>query len=94
MFYNISTLLSNAPVAQSLLKIASGPHPKIAMFHASWGPGHNSTDYERYYATPPGADTLYKVEHYQSAYEPYVIVSRRVSWCVPHSGRDAGRSVR
>lgn len=57
--------------------------PVITSFHASWGPGHNSTDYERYYAIPPGAGAVYKVEQYQSAYEPYVITSRRVSWSAP-----------
>lgn len=41
------------------------------MFHASWAPGHNSTDYERFYAGSPGE--VYQVTGYQSAYEPYVI---------------------
>jgi glycosyltransferase-like protein LARGE len=44
------------------------------MFHAAWSPGHNSTDYERYYAAAPGE--IYKVTQYQSAYEPYVIVKK------------------
>jgi hypothetical protein len=44
------------------------------MFHASWGPGHNSTDYKKYYAAPPG--DIYKVTQYQSAYEPYVVFKK------------------
>ncbi|KAJ7502928.1 glycosyl-transferase for dystroglycan-domain-containing protein [Mycena galericulata] len=53
---------------------------KIGMFHASWGPGHSSTDYERYYAAPPGE--IYKVTSYQSAYEPYVIFKKDgPPWC-------------
>jgi hypothetical protein len=52
------------------------------MFHASWAPGHNSTDYARYLSPPPGgAQEVYKVTAYQSAYEPYAITSKRVSWC-------------
>ena len=31
---------------------------------------------------PPGSHTVYKVEQYQSAYEPYVIMSKRVTWYV------------
>ncbi|KAJ6497724.1 glycosyltransferase family 49 protein [Mycena sanguinolenta] len=53
---------------------------KLGMFHASWGPGHSSTDYERYYETPPGE--IYKVTGYQSAYEPYVIFKKDgPPWC-------------
>lgn len=52
------------------------------MFHASWSPGHNSTDYSRYLSIPPGSQELYKVTTYQSAYEPYVIMSKRVPWYV------------
>ncbi|KAF7362195.1 hypothetical protein MVEN_00565600 [Mycena venus] len=53
---------------------------KIGMFHASWGPGHSSTDYNRYYAAPPGE--IYKVTSYQSAYEPYVIFKKDgPPWC-------------
>ncbi|KAI1797514.1 glycosyl-transferase for dystroglycan-domain-containing protein [Ganoderma leucocontextum] len=66
---------------QGLLKLVRATPPVIAAFHASWGPGHNSTDYERYYSIPPGAGAVYKVEQYQSAYEPYVITSKGVSWC-------------
>jgi glycosyltransferase-like protein LARGE len=47
---------------------------KLGIFHASWGPGHSSTDYSRYYAAPPGE--IYKVTSYQSAYEPYVIFKK------------------
>ncbi|RDB19779.1 LARGE xylosyl- and glucuronyltransferase 2 [Hypsizygus marmoreus] len=53
---------------------------RIGMFHASWAPGHNSTDYDRYYTAPPG--DIYKVTHYQSAYEPYVILKKEgPPWC-------------
>ena len=65
---------------QSLVRLATGRKPKITMFHASWAPGHNSTDYPKYLALPAGADEVYKVTTYQSAYEPYVIMSKRVSW--------------
>ncbi|KAG6878195.1 hypothetical protein C0993_010956 [Termitomyces sp. T159_Od127] len=41
---------------------------RLGMFHASWIPGHNSTDYKRFYAAPPG--DVYKVTQYTSAYEP------------------------
>lgn len=51
------------------------------MFHASWAPGHNSTDYARYLSTPPNSKSVYKVTTYQSAYEPYVVMSKRVPWC-------------
>ncbi|KAJ7209709.1 glycosyltransferase family 49 protein [Mycena pura] len=53
---------------------------KIGMFHASWAPGHGSTDYDRYYAAPPGE--VYKVTDYQSAYEPYVVFKKDgPPWC-------------
>ncbi|KAG6813534.1 hypothetical protein H0H92_010239 [Tricholoma furcatifolium] len=41
---------------------------RIGMFHAAWVPGHNSTDYKRFYAAPPG--DVYKVTQYAPAYEP------------------------
>ncbi|TBU34839.1 glycosyl-transferase for dystroglycan-domain-containing protein [Dichomitus squalens] len=66
---------------QGLLKLARANPPVIASFHASWAPGHNSTEYERYFSIPPGKGAIYKVEQYQSAYEPYVITSKHVSWC-------------
>ncbi|KAI9059634.1 glycosyltransferase family 49 protein [Trametes sanguinea] len=66
---------------QTLLKLTRTSRPIIASFHASWGPGHNSTDYDKFYSIPPGSHTVYKVDQYQSAYEPYVITSKRVSWC-------------
>ncbi|KAI0771021.1 glycosyl-transferase for dystroglycan-domain-containing protein [Trametes elegans] len=66
---------------QALLRLARAAPPVIASFHASWAPGHNSTDYEKYYSLAPGSHAVYKVEQYQSAYEPYVITSKRVSWC-------------
>ncbi|KAJ7647643.1 glycosyl-transferase for dystroglycan-domain-containing protein [Roridomyces roridus] len=53
---------------------------KIGVFHASWVPGHSSTDYERYYGAAPGE--VYKVTTYQSAYEPYVIFKKDgPPWC-------------
>lgn len=44
------------------------------MFHAFWGPGHNATDYKRFYNSSPGE--VYKVTKYQSAYEPYIIFKK------------------
>ncbi|KAI0342318.1 hypothetical protein BDW22DRAFT_1440154 [Trametopsis cervina] len=64
-----------------LMRLTSGPTPKIAAFHASWAPGHNSTDYAKYFSIPPGLEEVYEVTQYQSAYEPYVIMSKRVTWC-------------
>ncbi|KAH9941914.1 glycosyl-transferase for dystroglycan-domain-containing protein [Amylocystis lapponica] len=66
---------------ESLLRLTRKSPPALAPFHASWAAGHNSTDYPRYDALPPGSGAIYRVTTYQSAYEPYVIVSRRVSWC-------------
>ncbi|KAE9408757.1 hypothetical protein BT96DRAFT_1100066 [Gymnopus androsaceus JB14] len=62
----------------TLLSSVKGGH--LAMFHASWEVGHNSTDYPRYYAAPPGE--IYKVTKYQAAYEPYIIFKREgPPWC-------------
>ncbi|KAI0088288.1 glycosyl-transferase for dystroglycan-domain-containing protein [Irpex rosettiformis] len=66
---------------ESLVQLTSGAKPKITTFHASWAPGHNSTEYPKYFSIPPGAEQVYKVTQYQSAYEPYVIMSKRVTWC-------------
>ncbi|EIN06724.1 hypothetical protein PUNSTDRAFT_71944 [Punctularia strigosozonata HHB-11173 SS5] len=53
---------------------------RLGMFHRSWAPGHNSTDYNRYYAAPPGQ--VYRVTQYQAAYEPYVIFKKDgPPWC-------------
>ncbi|CAE6484564.1 unnamed protein product [Rhizoctonia solani] len=53
---------------------------KIAMFHESWTPGHNSTDYGQYYTAQPG--DVYRVTTYQKSYEPYVIMRRDgPPWC-------------
>ncbi|KAK0460917.1 glycosyltransferase family 49 protein [Desarmillaria tabescens] len=53
---------------------------QIDMFHASWAPGHNSTDYGRFYAASPGE--VYQVTQYQAAYEPYVIFKADgPPWC-------------
>jgi glycosyltransferase-like protein LARGE len=54
---------------------------KVGMFHASWPPGHNSTDYERYFTAEPGE--VYAVSQYQHAYEPYIIFKKDiVPWWV------------
>ena len=53
---------------------------RITPFHASWAPGHNSTDYPRFGAAALG--DVYAVTTYQAAYEPYVIVRRDAGgWC-------------
>ncbi|PPQ88458.1 hypothetical protein CVT25_011584 [Psilocybe cyanescens] len=53
---------------------------RIGMFHASWGPGHNSSDYNHFYSAPSGE--VYKVTRYQAAYEPYVIFKKDgPPWC-------------
>ncbi|KAF5354639.1 hypothetical protein D9756_005432 [Leucocoprinus leucothites] len=44
---------------------------KIRMFHDIWPPGHNSTNYDGYYAAKPGE--VYRVTQFQSYYEPYTI---------------------
>ncbi|KAI0826101.1 glycosyl-transferase for dystroglycan-domain-containing protein [Irpex lacteus] len=70
---------------RSLIRLSTGTASKnkITTFHASWAPGHNSTDYAKFFSIPPGAEQVYEVPrtHYQSAYEPYVIMSKRVTWC-------------
>ncbi|KAL1741350.1 glycosyltransferase family 49 protein [Schizophyllum fasciatum] len=53
---------------------------RIGMFHASWQPGHNSTEYAKYYAAAPG--DVYEVTQYQPAYEPYVVMKKDgPPWC-------------
>ncbi|KAF8583813.1 glycosyltransferase family 49 protein [Ramaria rubella] len=53
---------------------------RIGMFHAAWQPGHNSTDYHRYYKALPGE--VYNAVRYQQAYEPYVIFKNTgTPWC-------------
>ncbi|KAF8141253.1 glycosyltransferase family 49 protein [Boletus edulis] len=53
---------------------------EISMFHKSWAPGHNSSDYSRFYTAAPGE--VYKIKQYQSAYEPYVIFKKEgPPWC-------------
>lgn len=55
---------------------------RIGMFHATWPPGHNSTNYERYYAAKQGE--MYKVTQFQSYYEPYTIFRKDgPPWFVP-----------
>lgn len=66
---------------QSLIRLAQAHPPKVAPFHAAWAAGHSSTDYMRYFSIPPGSGEVYRVTQYQSGYEPYVIMSKRVSWC-------------
>ncbi|TFK23936.1 hypothetical protein FA15DRAFT_743291 [Coprinopsis marcescibilis] len=46
----------------------------IDMFHASWKPGHNNTNYAKFYSAIPG--DIYKITEYQSAYEPYIIFKK------------------
>lgn len=72
---------SSSNCGQSLVRLTSTAPPRVASFHSSWAPGHNSTDYGKYFAIPPGTGEIYKVTSYQSAYEPYVITSKHVSWC-------------
>ncbi|KAF8653335.1 hypothetical protein AX16_004035 [Volvariella volvacea WC 439] len=63
---------------RSLLSLVKAK--KMRMFHSSWAPGHNSTEYDRYYASPPKG--IYKVTRYQSAYEPYIIFKKEgPPWC-------------
>ncbi|KAG9312076.1 glycosyltransferase family 49 protein [Chiua virens] len=53
---------------------------KVDMFHKSWAPGHNCSDYPRFYAAAPGE--VYRIKQYQSAYEPYVIFKKEgPPWC-------------
>lgn len=53
---------------------------RIRMFHETWAPGHNSTDYEHYYTANPGE--MYKVTQFQSSYEPYTIFRKDgPPWC-------------
>ncbi|KDQ55119.1 glycosyltransferase family 49 protein [Jaapia argillacea MUCL 33604] len=60
-----------------LSQVKSG---RLDVFHRSWAPGHNSTDYTRFYSAQPGQ--VYKVTRYQSAYEPYVIFKKEgPPWC-------------
>jgi len=48
---------------------------RIGMFHSTWAPGHNSTDYPYFlFDSKPGE--IYKVNDYHHAYEPYVIFRR------------------
>lgn len=60
------------PRIKALLALVKSKH--VDVFHASWGPGHSSTDYKKYYSAPPG--DIYKVTQYQSAYEPYVVFKK------------------
>ncbi|KAG1860813.1 glycosyltransferase family 49 protein [Suillus subluteus] len=63
---------------QTLLSLVKAK--KIDMFHRTWAPGHNSTDYPRFYSAAPGE--VYKVTQYHPAYEPYVIFRKEgPPWC-------------
>jgi hypothetical protein len=54
---------------------------RLGVFHRSWPVGHSGTNYNRFYATPPGE--VYPVTEYQPAYEPYVIFHKdAVPWYV------------
>ncbi|KAF8222878.1 glycosyltransferase family 49 protein [Tricholoma matsutake] len=77
--YNEGVDLANFPKdKRALLTLVKSK--RIGMFHASWAPGHNNTDYKRYYAARPGE--IYKVASYQSAYEPYIIFKKDgPPWC-------------
>ncbi|OSX61822.1 glycosyltransferase family 49 protein [Postia placenta MAD-698-R-SB12] len=66
---------------ESLVQLTRESPPSLTSFHAAWAPGHNSTDYPQYYSIPPSSGEVYRVTQYQSAYEPYVIMSKRVTWC-------------
>lgn len=51
------------------------------MFHKSWAPGHNSTNYPRYYKANPGE--VYRIQGYSHSYEPYVIFKKEgTPWSV------------
>ncbi|TFK74028.1 hypothetical protein BDN72DRAFT_121330 [Pluteus cervinus] len=63
---------------RDLLGLVKSKH--IRVFHSFWVPGHNNTDYEKYYSAQPG--DIYKVTTYQSNYEPYVIFKKEgPPWC-------------
>lgn len=70
---------SNFPTKKAdLLRLVKSK--KLDMFHAFWRPGHNSTDYAKFYSASPGE--VYEVKEYQSAYEPYVILKKiGPPWC-------------
>ncbi|PPQ83358.1 hypothetical protein CVT24_001913 [Panaeolus cyanescens] len=72
---NYSAFPSNKTDLLALVKAR-----RIDMFHSSWGPGHNSTNYKKFYTAAPGE--IYKVTRYQPAYEPYVIFKKDIpAWC-------------
>ncbi|CAG8758603.1 6349_t:CDS:2, partial [Acaulospora morrowiae] len=50
---------------------------RIDMFHASWKPGHGSSNYSFWYRT----DKIYEVTKYHYQYEPYVIFPKDSVWC-------------
>ncbi|KAF8897102.1 glycosyltransferase family 49 protein [Gymnopilus junonius] len=75
--FHEGTDYANFPPAKSSL-LALVKEDRIGMFHA--GPGHNSTDYKRFYSAAPGE--VYKVARYQPSYEPYVIFKKDgPPWC-------------
>ncbi|KAF8161253.1 glycosyltransferase family 49 protein [Crassisporium funariophilum] len=77
--YNEGTDYTTFPTNKSALLSLVNDH-RIDMFHAFWGPGHNSSDYKRFHFASPGE--TYKVTQYQSAYEPYVIFKKDgPPWC-------------
>lgn len=71
-------VVTNPPM-QDLVKLVKAD--KIGMFHKSWGPGHGSTNYTRYYDAQPGE--VYRVLTYTHSYEPYVVFKKEgTPWCV------------
>ncbi|KAG2369267.1 glycosyl-transferase for dystroglycan-domain-containing protein [Suillus spraguei] len=65
-------------IQETLLSLVKAK--KIDMFHRTWAPGHNSTDYPRFYSAVPGE--VYKVTQYHPAYEPHVIFRKEgPPWC-------------
>lgn len=69
---NSSTFPTNKKDALKLID-----SKRLAMFHASWKPGHGSSNYDAWHRS----NVLYKVTQYQFQYEPYVIFPKNSIWC-------------
>ena len=65
---------------QELLSLLQANPPRITPFHAAWARGHQSTNYTKYYDTPPGSGQVYQVVKHDNAYEPYTIFSNKAVW--------------
>ncbi|KAG1835988.1 hypothetical protein DFJ58DRAFT_847237 [Suillus subalutaceus] len=52
---------------------------KIDVFHRTWAPGHNGTDYPRFYSVAPGE--VYMVTQYHPTYEPGAIFRKEGPPC-------------